>query len=293
MILSALLSLALTPFDFRVAKALGAIDVPRDGRRMHKHPIPRLGGLSIFFSFLILSIFYDFKIASDLFYVWSGAILIVLIGVLDDELALPPLLKFAVQCAAAYVSTMGGGILRTLTLGGKSLSLGILALPVTLLFTVTMTNAHNFIDGLDGLCAGVSLCESLALGLCCLAASPTYAVTSFLLGGACLGFLPYNLRGARLFMGDTGSTFLGFLLAAIAVRTISSPLTLSLLFALPLSDITFAVARRLSQGKNPLFPDRSHFHHLLADRVGAYRASKILIFAAALTATLAFLIQIN
>ena len=94
-------------------------------------------------------------------------------------------------------------------------------------------------------------------------------------------------------MGDTGSTFLGFLLASIAVRTVASPLTLFLLFALPLSDITFAVARRLSKGKNPLFPDRSHFHHLLADRVGAYRASKLLTFAAALTATIAFLIQIN
>ena len=163
MILSALLSLALTPMDFRIANALGAIDVPRDGRRMHKRPIPRLGGLSIFFSFLLLSVFYDFKIASDLFYIWSGAILIVLIGVLDDELALPPLLKFAVQCAAAYVSTMGGGLLRTLTFGEKSLSLGIFSLPITLLFTVTLTNAHNFIDGLDGLCAGVSLSECLAL----------------------------------------------------------------------------------------------------------------------------------
>ena len=292
MILSALLSLALTPMDFRIANALGAIDVPRDGRRMHKRPIPRLGGLSIFFSFLLLSVFYDFKIASDLFYIWSGAILIVLIGVLDDELALPPLLKFAVQCAAAYVSTMGGGLLRTLTFGEKSLSLGIFSLPITLLFTVTLTNAHNFIDGLDGLCAGVSLSECLALGLCCLA-TPQLAVASFLLGGACLGFLPYNWNGARLFMGDTGSTFLGFTLAALAIRTLSDPIALFFLFAIPLSDLFFAVARRLATGKNPLFPDRSHFHHLLADRVGTYRASKLLIFSATLTATIAFLIQTN
>ena len=289
--LSALLSLALTPLDFRIAAALGAIDVPRDGRRMHKRPIPRLGGLSIFFSFLLLSVFYDFKIASDLFYVWSGAILVVLIGVLDDALALPPLLKLGVQCAAAYVATMGGGLFSTLSFGNQNLSLGALAFPLTLLFTVTMTNAHNFIDGLDGLCAGVSLCESLALGLVCLGTSPAYAAAGFLLGGACLGFLPYNLRGARLFMGDTGSTFLGFTLATLALRTVTNPLTLFLLFALPLSDLAFAVTRRLLHGKNPLLPDRSHLHHLLADRFGAYRASKLLTFAAALAALLAVLIN--
>jgi len=290
MIFAALLSLVLTPLDFRVAARLGAIDVPRDTRRMHKKPVPRLGGLSIFFSFLLLTLIYDFKIASDLFYAWSGAILIVLIGVLDDELSLPPLMKFAVQLAAAYVSTIGGAVLRTLRIGNTTLSLGVLSLPLTLLFLVTMINAHNFIDGLDGLCAGVSLCESLALGLMSLAVSPEYAAASFLLGGACIGFLPYNIRGARLFMGDTGSTFLGFMLAAIAVRTQNSPLAFLLLFALPLADLFFAVTRRLLSGKNPLLPDRSHLHHLLADRVGACRASRLLCFAAALTALFAVLL---
>ncbi|MBQ7380549.1 MAG: undecaprenyl/decaprenyl-phosphate alpha-N-acetylglucosaminyl 1-phosphate transferase [Clostridia bacterium] len=290
MIFAALLSLALTPLDFRVAARLGAIDVPRDTRRMHKKPVPRLGGLSIFFSFLLLTLIYDFKIASDLFYAWSGAILIVLIGVLDDELSLPPVMKFAVQLAAAYVSTIGGAVLRTLRIGNTTLSLGVLSLPLTLLFLVTMINAHNFIDGLDGLCAGVSLCESLALGLMSLAVSPEYAAASFLLGGACIGFLPYNIRGARLFMGDTGSTFLGFMLAAIAIRTQNSPLAFLLLFALPLADLFFAVTRRLLSGKNPLLPDRSHLHHLLADRVGAYRASRLLCFAAALTALFAVLL---
>ena len=290
MIFAALLSLALTPLDFRVAARLGAIDVPRDTRRMHKKPVPRLGGLSIFFSFLLLTLIYDFKIASDLFYAWSGAILIVLIGVLDDELSLPPVMKVAVQLAAAYVSTIGGAVLRTLRIGTTTLSLGVLSLPLTLLFLVTMINAHNFIDGLDGLCAGVSLCESLALGLMSLAVSPEYAAASFLLGGACIGFLPYNIRGARLFMGDTGSTFLGFMLAAIAIRTQNSPLAFLLLFALPLADLFFAVTRRLLSGKNPLLPDRSHLHHLLADRVGAYRASRLLCFAAALTALFAVLL---
>jgi len=291
MIFAALLSLTLTPFDFRVAERLGAIDVPRDARRMHKRPIPRLGGLSIFFSFLILTLIYDFKIASDLFYAWSGAILIVLTGVLDDELSLPPTLKFGAQLAAAYVSTMGGNRIYTLHFGQSTLPLGLFSLPLTLLFIVTLTNAHNFIDGLDGLCAGVSLAESVALGLLSLGTSIPYAMASFLLGGACIGFLPYNIRGARLFMGDTGSTFLGFTLAVIAVRTLDRPLPLLLLFALPLADLVFAVLRRLLSGKNPLLPDRSHFHHLLADRLGPYRASKILCFTSALAASFAVLIN--
>ena len=291
MIFSALLSLLLTPFDFRVAARLGAIDIPRDGRRMHKHPVPRLGGLSVYFAFLILTLLYGYEIAPDLFYALAGAVLIVLVGVLDDELSLPPGLKFGVQCAAAFVSTLGGNVLQILRIGGKDLSLGAFSTPITVLFLVTLINAHNFIDGLDGLCAGVSLVESLAICLISLSAPPLgYAAICFILGGACIGFLPYNLRGARLFLGDTGSTFLGFMLAFLAVRAIRAPLILMLVFSLPLADLVFAVLRRLSSGKNPLLPDRSHFHHLLADRIGARPASKTLIFASTLAAIVGFLL---
>ena len=291
MLIAALLSLALTPLDFRIASRLGAIDVPRDGRRMHKRPIPRLGGLSIFFCFLSLSLIYNYKIAPDLFYALSGAILIVLIGVLDDQLALPPALKFFVQCAAVCISSVSGGTFSVWSIGKYSIDLGILSFPVTFVFMLAMINAHNFIDGLDGLCAGVSLAESLGLGLYCLnRGSIPYQSLSFLLGGTCIGFLPYNIRGAKLFMGDTGSTFLGYTLAVIAVRTVENPLTLFLLFALPLSDLVFAILRRLAHGKSPFLPDRSHLHHLLCDRVGAYAASKILCFASALAAALAILL---
>ncbi len=291
MLVAALLSLALTPLDFRIASRLGAIDTPRDSRRMHTHPIPRLGGLSIFFCFLSLSLIYNYKMAPDLFYALSGAILIVLVGVLDDQLSLPPSLKFFVQTAAICVSAISGGVFEILRVGKYSIELGILSFPVTLVFMLAMVNAHNFIDGIDGLCAGVSLAESLGLGLYCLAAGSTaYAHLGFLLGGACIGFLPYNARGAKLFMGDTGSTFLGYILAAIAVRTVQNPLLLFLLFALPLSDLVFAVIRRLACGKNPFLPDRSHLHHLLSDRVGAYAASKILCFASALAAALGVLL---
>ena len=291
MLIAALLSLTLTPLDIRIASRLGAIDVPRDSRRMHTHPIPRLGGLSIFFCFLSLSLIYNYKIAPDLFYALSGAILIVLVGVLDDQLALPPSLKFFVQSAAICISAMDGGVFHRLKIGSWHVTLGAFSFPVTLVFMLAMINAHNLIDGLDGLCAGVSLAESLALGLHCFTTgSIPYAYLGFLLGGACIGFLPYNTKGAKLFMGDTGSTFLGYTLATIAVRTLEQPFLLFLLFALPLSDLAFAVSRRLINGKSPFLPDRSHLHHLLSDRVGAYRASKLLCFAAAVAAALGVLL---
>ena len=242
---------------------------------------------------MFLTLIYNYRIAPDLFYALSGAILIILIGVLDDQLALPPTLKFFVQSAAVCVSAVNGGTFGVWQIGKYSVELGILSFPVTLVFMLAMINAHNFIDGLDGLCAGVSLAESLALGLYCLSkGSTSYANLGFLLGGTCIGFLPYNIRGAKLFMGDTGSTFLGYTLAAVAVRTVKDPFILFSLFALPLSDLIFAVGRRLSRGNSPFLPDRSHLHHLLCDRVGAYAASKILCFSAALIASLGILLGI-
>ncbi len=289
---TALLSLALTPVDFRIAERLGAIDVPRDKRRMHKKPTPRLGGLSIFAAFLATNLIFSMEIASDLFYAWSGAILVLTVGVLDDMLSLPPLLKLFAQSGAALVSMLGGNFMGELRLLGKSFALGMFGIPLTLLFLLTLINAHNFIDGLDGLCAGVSLSESLAVGLLLTSTNALpFAAVAMSLGGACIGFLPYNVRGAKLFMGDTGSTFLGFMSGFLAIKATSSALVLLLVFAIPLADITFAITRRVMKGQNPLLPDRSHLHHLLADRIGAYGASKTLVYTAALYAALAVLIH--
>lgn len=296
--LTALVSLFLTPFDFPAARRLGAIDIPRDGRRMHTRPIPRLGGLSIFLAFLLFSLLFCFDIAPSLFYAWAGAILLVCVGVLDDALSLPPLLKLTAQLGAAYVSTIGGNLVNVLSVGGTRVSLGAFALPLTLLWTVTLINAHNFIDGLDGLCGGVSLAESASLGLIGLVCgSPSYALAAFAVCGACLGFLPYNLDGARIFMGDSGSTFLGFILAWLSVALFSSPtppspLSVILLFAVPLADITVAIVRRVAKGKSPFLPDRSHIHHMLADtKLGHFGASRLLRLVAALFAAISYFIS--
>ncbi len=288
-ILSALLSLFLTPADFRIAEKLGAIDTPKDARRMHKKPIPRLGGLSILFAFLIFSLLWDFSDAGHLFFGWAGGILIAFVGVLDDRHALSPPIKLLAQSAGAIVSMLGGNVIREVA----SIPTGIFAVPLTLFWMLTLINAHNFIDGLDGLCAGVSGSEATVLGLIALSLGNTEtAFASLILGGACFGFLPYNVGGAKIFMGDTGSTTVGFLLAFFSTRTLFSDnlATPLLLFALPLADITFAVTRRLLKGKSPFAPDRSHIHHLVSDHIGHYAASKVLCYVAAFFATFAFLI---
>ena len=292
-VLTALTSLLLTPFDFFVAKKLGAIDMPKDGRRMHKLPIPRLGGLSVFASALLFTLTFCFDTAFSLFFAWAGAILLVTVGILDDILALPPAVKLIAQFGAAYVSTLGGTII---TQFGK-ISLGAASLPVTLLWIVTLINAHNFIDGLDGLCGSVCIAESGVLGLLLLKSGQlTLALAAFTLLGACIGFLPYNLNGARIFMGDCGSTFLGFALSWLSVAALSTtapraPYAILLLFFVPLADLIVAVARRVAKGKNPFLPDRSHIHHLLADtKLGHFGASRLLRLAAALFAAVGYFI---
>lgn len=294
-VLTALSSLLLTPLDFRVAHRLGAIDVPKDGRRMHRRPVPRLGGLSIFFTSLLFSLIFCFAIADKLFFCWAGAILIVCVGVLDDAMTLPPWIKLFSQIGAAYVSTIGGNVISTI----GSVPLGAASLPITLLWIVTLINAHNFIDGLDGLCCGVVTVESAALGFVGLAlGKPLLAAAAFVLCGACTGFLPYNTGGARIFMGDCGSTFLGFAMAWVSVALLAdpspiSPISLLLIFAIPLADITVAVTRRVAKGKSPFLPDRSHIHHMLADTsLGHTGASRLLRLAAALFAAVGYFLFI-
>lgn len=300
LLVAALASLALTPADFYIAKKLKAIDTPQDTRRMHSRPIPRLGGVSILFCFLIFSLVWDFSDISALFFGWAGAILVAFVGVLDDRYTLSPAVKLFAQSAAACVSMLGGNVIERLSLGNLSVELGIVAFPLTLTWILTLVNAHNFIDGLDGLCAGVASAESLALALISFSLGDNEtAVTALVLGGACLGFLPYNAGGAKIFMGDTGSTTVGFLLAFLSIKALFQPpastsaLVPLFLFALPLADITFAVTRRLLSGKSPFAPDRSHIHHLLADRIGHHAASKRLVFASSLLALLAYFTSLS
>ncbi len=273
---AALISLVSTPVVRSLAFRIGAVDVPRDGRRMHDHPIPRMGGLAIFFGFLF-SVLLFLPLTQQLRSMLLGSVIIVILGIFDDIYALSAKLKFCVQIFAALVAVMGGNrivFLSNLNIFSSELywDLGWLSYPITILWIVGITNAVNLIDGLDGLACGVSTISSMTLLVIALnVAEPDVAVLTAALAGACIGFLPYNLNPARIFMGDTGSTFLGYILAVVSIQglfkfyTIISFAAPFLMLGLPIFDTCFAILRRVSHGQSPMAPDRGHIHHRLID----------------------------
>ncbi|MBQ6430913.1 MAG: undecaprenyl/decaprenyl-phosphate alpha-N-acetylglucosaminyl 1-phosphate transferase [Oscillospiraceae bacterium] len=271
---AAAISLALTPLVKLLAKKVGAMDVPKDDRRMHHTPIPRMGGLAIFFGFLIsVLIFQKLRLSSELSGILLGSVIIVILGVLDDILTLRALPKFLVQIVAAVIVVLSG--CRIDHFMGLTIP-DWLSYPVSVIWIVAITNAINFIDGLDGLAAGVSAISAgtMLIVALLLVPDPNAMVCAILLAalvGACIGFIPYNFNPATIFMGDTGSTFLGFMLASISIfglfktYAVISFAVPFLVLGLPIFDICFAVIRRVAHGQSPMHADRGHVHHRLID----------------------------
>ena len=276
LITATLVSFASTPLVKKMAYKVGAIDVPKDNRRMHKVPIPRLGGLAIFFGFF-LSVLLFAEIDRSTRGILIGAVMIVVLGILDDIMTLRALPKFVVQIAAAGVAVYYGNVIQflsnpILTSPDPYLNLGKWAVPVTIIWIVAITNAVNFIDGLDGLAVGVSAISSATLLVTAILVSEAnVAIILAALLGACLGFIPYNMNPAKIFMGDTGSTFLGYVLATVSIQglfklyAIISFAVPFLILGVPIFDICFAILRRLAKGQNPMKADRGHIHHRLID----------------------------
>lgn len=274
--LSALISFSATPAVKKMAYKVGAVDVPKDGRRMHDHPIPRLGGLAIALAFL-LSTLLTVQLDRQLQGILLGGIMILVLGVLDDSLTLAALPKFIVQIVAASVVVAHGCTIRFMTNPfssnvGDYIDFGILAVPITVIWIVTLTNAVNFIDGLDGLAVGVSgISAATMLVIALMVAEESVAIVMAALLGGCLGFIPYNKNPAKIFMGDTGSTFLGFILATMSIQgmfkfyAVISFVVPFLILGIPIFDISFAVIRRLARHQNPMTADREHIHHRLID----------------------------
>ena len=287
------------------ARRIGAMDRPGESRRVHDHPIPRLGGLAIFLGFLAGLLLFT-SVTRPLRGILLGSAVIVVLGVADDIYDLNPWVKLLVQTIAAVIALLHGVEIRILTnpvhFAGGVISLGALSAPITLLWIVGMTNALNLIDGLDGLAAGVAgiSCASMLAVSLFLPRATDVSVLLGALGGACLGFLPYNRNPARIFMGDTGALLLGYVLSTASVVgllkmytavTFAMPL---LALALPLFDTVFAVVRRLSHGENPMKADRGHIHHrLLAMGLNQKQAVAILYGFSVLLGLAAVLLAAN
>lgn len=274
---AAVLSYFFTPPVKNFAHKVGAIDVPKDARRMHKKPIPRLGGLAIYGGFLCSILIFG-QLDETMLCVLLGAAIIVALGIFDDVLALGAKLKFVVQIVAAAIPVCIGDLQIGLFTNLNPLSdtpfvhLGILAVPVTIIWIVGITNAVNLIDGLDGLAVGVSSIAAITmLAVALLTGNMPIAITMAALAGACIGFMPYNLNPAKIFMGDTGSTFLGYMLATVSIMglfkfyAVISFAVPFLILGLPIFDTANAIIRRVVAGRSPMSPDRGHVHHKLID----------------------------
>ena len=276
LLVALVISFLMTPVVKTFAYKVGAIDVPKDGRRMHKVPIPRLGGLAIFIGFMV-SILLFVPITSEMKSILLGAVIIVVLGVVDDIMALPAMLKFVVQIVAAAIPATHS--VTILAFSNPNIFsdnlywvLGGLSVPFTILWIVAITNSVNLIDGLDGLANGVSaISATTMLVIALLASEAQVAIVMAALVGACVGFMPYNLNPAKMFMGDTGATFLGFILATMSIQglfkyyAVISFVVPFLILGLPIFDTAFAFIRRIAHGQSPMHADRSHIHHRLID----------------------------
>ncbi|MBQ3126792.1 MAG: undecaprenyl/decaprenyl-phosphate alpha-N-acetylglucosaminyl 1-phosphate transferase [Clostridia bacterium] len=282
---AALFAYVATPLVRVLAFRLGAIDVPKDERRMHTKPIPRMGGVAIYIAFTITTLAFG-SYAPSLVAIWFGGTILVVLGMFDDIFNLNAWFKLGVQIIAALVAVLQGVVIDFVNIGGTLYPLGALAIPITVLWIVGLTNAINFIDGLDGLACGVStICSASLTVVAILMSSSEAALLTAILAGSCLGFLPFNSHPAKIFMGDAGALFLGYTLSVLSVTGIfKTHAVLAFLipmsvFGLPLFDTAFAVIRRLLHGQSPFHADRGHIHHRLIDMGFGHRRSVLTLYA--------------
>lgn len=293
---AALIAFSVTPAVRILAYKMGAIDIPKDKRRMHKDPVPRLGGLAIFAAFTLTTLIFCFfgyipgnsgGISLPVLYsLWIGGAAVTVLGMCDDVLALNPWVKLLFQIAASCVPILFGLRISQITLGSTTIHFGVFSIPITLIWIVGLTNAVNLIDGLDGLSCGISAISSLSLFFISILRGDMLGLLSTaILTGSCLGFLPYNINPAKIFMGDTGALFLGYTLSVISIdgvfkmhALIAFLIPISL-FALPLFDTLFAIVRRLAKGKSPFSADRGHIHHRLIDMGLSQKQTVCILYA--------------
>lgn len=281
------------PLARRVAKKIGAIDFPDSARRMHKQPTPRLGGLAVFLGFLV-SVLCFCEITRELIALLCGAVIIAILGIFDDSRGLSAKFKFCVQIIASLVVIYVGDIKidiftnPNIFSNEKFLVLSDwVSVPVSVLWIVAITNAVNLIDGLDGLAAGI--CSIAAVSLVFIAImvnQPAIALLAIIIAGSCFGFLPSNFRQKKkMFLGDTGSTFLGYTLAVLSIQggfksyAVISFAVPVLIFGLPIFDTLFAMLRRVLTGKSVMTPDRGHIHHRLVDMGFSQKQAVFILYA--------------
>ena len=274
----------IIPFIKKLAIQIGAVDIPRN-RHIHTKPMPKMGGIGIFLGFLLGYMLFS-EPSVQMNSILIGGFIIILIGLIDDMTELKPFIKFIGQLASACVIVFYGHfLLNDVSAFGFYLHFGILAYPITLFFILGCINCINLIDGLDGLSSGISSIYFLTVGI--IATIQGHfgldLVLSFVMLGSTLGFLVHNFHPASIFVGDSGSMFMGFIISVIALLgfknvTLTSLIIPLLLIAIPILDTLFAIIRRLLKGESPAKADKFHIHHQLLNRNFSQTTTVLIIY---------------
>ncbi len=288
-IVSAVIVFLLTPVLKRIAFKHGFLDVPRDKRRVHKKPIPLLGGVGIYFSTVICILIFV-GLSREIIGLIIGSTIILISGLIDDKWDLSPKKKMLFQIVAAIVLIMTDTKIEFFTnpfnFGESVIFLKFLSVPVTIFWVVGITNTVNLIDGLDGLAAGVSMISSISLMFIAKKLGfEDVSLIAAIIAGSCLGFLPHNFNPATIFMGDAGALFLGFVLSYITIEGIMKSAAMLTIFVpviilgVPVFDTTFAMIRRKLNGKSMVSADKGHLHHRLLAMGLSQRQTVLILYS--------------
>lgn len=292
LLISCTLSLVITPCVIFFAKKLHVIDYPDFRRKRHQKPTPLLGGLAIFFAFII-SLFIIFMFgylgADESFHkfvlaVLAGGSFIMIGGYLDDAYHLKPYQQIIFPLMAAFTALISGIYIESVThpLGGVIKIIPLWGIPLSFVWIMGMMYTTKFLDGLDGLVSGVSIIASLIIFVVSLFWDANFSATSYmalLLAGSALGFLIYNFYPAKIFLGEGGSIFLGYMLALLSIVSGSKIATTFLLLGLPIIDTIWVIFHRLRQGQSVATSDRKHFHFSLLASGFDQRKAVFIIYA--------------
>lgn len=280
-----IICLILVPGVGRLAIKIGAVDKP-NARKVHTTLMPRMGGLAIYLSFLLVVVVSQ-PMNRELMGLLLGATVLIAVGIWDDCKDIPAKVKLVGQIIAACIPVAFGVRVEFMSnpLANDPLHLAIFAAPVTVIWIVGIINAVNLIDGLDGLAAGTSIIAAVTMAIVGYSnGQHTMMALALILAGAALGFLRYNFHPAKIFMGDTGSMFLGYILSVLAVLGVAKSVTFIslvtpiLVLGIPIFDTFFAIVRRTVKHK-PLFkPDKEHLHHCLLNMGFSHRDTVLVIY---------------
>ena len=275
----------IMPAVMKMAAHINALDIPNE-RKVHSKPMPRIGGLGIFLGFLLGYMLFC-NPTPLMNSILIGSFVLILIGLIDDINPLSPKVKFLGQLISAIIVVWYGNIiLQDISAFGLYIDFGIFAKPITVLFIVSIINCVNLIDGLDGLAGGITTIFFATITIITTLMGFYNGLDSSLtliMIGATLGFLVYNFHPAKIFMGDSGSMFLGYMIAVISLLgfknvTLTSFIVPLLILAIPILDTLFAIIRRLIKGQSFAQADKEHFHHQILKRAGNQTKTVLIIY---------------